>query len=108
MRRRLAGTGEDVNKLSSAKLLIAGGVGGLFYWAFTYPIDVIKSSMQGDSPDKSQRKYQNVMDCGRKLYAEGGLRIFFRGLTPCLIRAFPANAACFFAYEKTRSFLSSD
>jgi len=104
-RRWFAGPNGDVNKLSASHLLISGGVGGLLYWVFTYPIDVVKSSMQGDSTIKSQRKYSSIIDCAQKLYAQGGVRTFFRGITPCLLRAFPANAACFFAYEKTRQFL---
>lgn len=30
----------------------------------------------------------------------------FRGLTPVMIRAFPANAACFLGYEVTMKFLN--
>eukprot|EP01101_Sappina_pedata_P001127 TRINITY_DN11235_c0_g1_i1.p1 TRINITY_DN11235_c0_g1~~TRINITY_DN11235_c0_g1_i1.p1 ORF type:complete len:297 (+),score=130.56 TRINITY_DN11235_c0_g1_i1:111-1001(+) len=96
----------DVSKLSSAELLVSGGIGGTLYWAFTYPIDVIKSSIQGDHPDPSKRKYSGFVDCAQKLNAEGGYKRFFRGAAPCLMRAFPANAACFFAYEKTRQYLN--
>jgi len=95
----------DVSKLTATQLLISGGVGGILYWSFTYPIDVIKTSIQGDSTQKSERKFKGVIDCGQKLYAEGGIPRFFRGFSPCMLRAFPANAACFFAYEKTRQIL---
>jgi solute carrier family 25 carnitine/acylcarnitine transporter 20/29 len=39
-------TGKAVDKLEAWQLLAAGGVGGFSYWISTYPIDVIKSSMQ--------------------------------------------------------------
>jgi len=106
MRNYLTPVGGTVADLSSSKLLLAGGLGGLCYWSATYPLDVIKSSMQGDATLKSERKYKNIVDCARQLYAQGGSKAFFRGYAPCLLRAFPANAACFFGYEKTRELLS--
>ena len=33
------------------------------------------------------------------IYTRGGLAGFFRGLGPCLLRAFPTNACAFFVYE---------
>lgn len=37
-----------------------------------------------------------------------GVAGMFRGVTPCLIRAFPANATCFLAYEYTKKALQGD
>jgi len=39
------------------------------------------------------------------MWKNEGMKAFWRGFTPCLIRAFPANAACFFTYEFTRKLL---
>ena len=36
--------------------------------------------------------------CG-ELYRREGARAFFKGLGPALVRAFPANAACFLGVE---------
>lgn len=35
----------------------------------------------------------------RHIYGIAGLRGFFAGLSPCLLRAFPANACAFYVYE---------
>lgn len=43
--------------------------------------------------------YANMRDCFRQIYQTEGLAGFTRGLSPCLLRAFPANAACFLAFE---------
>lgn len=40
-----------------------------------------------------------TLDAAAKLWAEGGAKRFTAGLTPCLARAFPANAAGFMIYE---------
>eukprot|EP01103_Thecamoeba_quadrilineata_P007521 TRINITY_DN17385_c0_g1_i1.p1 TRINITY_DN17385_c0_g1~~TRINITY_DN17385_c0_g1_i1.p1 ORF type:complete len:310 (+),score=53.22 TRINITY_DN17385_c0_g1_i1:50-979(+) len=95
----------DEKDLATWKLLTAGSLGGIGYWVTTYPIDVIKSSIQGDRLDPQERRFRGFFDCARKLYAEGGVQKFFRGISPCILRAGPANAACFLAYEKTRVFL---
>lgn len=35
----------------------------------------------------------------RHIYSNQGLPGFFRGLAPCILRAFPVNACAFFVYE---------
>ena len=72
--------------------MFAGSMGGLAYWTITYPIDVVKSSMQSDSPNPAQRKYKGVVDAFTQLYKEGGLTRFTRGYSACVLRALPANA----------------
>ena len=79
-----------VGELSIIHSLIGGGIGGLLYWVPFFPIDVIKSTIQADSPYK--RQYYGLLSTSRKLYQEGGYKRFYKGFTPCLIRAVPANA----------------
>jgi len=101
-RRSMAGTGKRVEDLSATKLLTAGGIAGMSYWALIYPADVIKSKMQSDSLMPSERKYKSFFDCWRKVVSSEGMRGLFRGFAPCMVRSFPANATCFLAYEYTR------
>jgi hypothetical protein len=49
------------------------------------------------------RSYMRVV---QKIAREGGVKGFYKGYTPCVIRAFPANAACFMGYEVTKNLLS--
>jgi len=90
-----------VETLSPFQVFLAGAGGGFAYWLFTYPIDSIKSSMIADNPIKSKRIYPTIITTARKMWAEGGMARFFHGFTPCLLRAAPANAVCFVAYEWT-------
>jgi len=103
-RRAMSAPGQKVEDLPAWKVLIAGGFGGMAFWAFTYPTDVVKSSLQTDSTIRSERKYSSYMDAVRKIYKADGAKGFFKGFTPCMIRSFPANAVCFLAYEYTRKF----
>ena len=82
--------------------LIAGSVGGIMFWGLFYPLDVIKSCIQSDSPLKEKRKYNGILDVIRKLYSEGGPPNFYKGFTPCMLRSIPANAALLF----TSSFIT--
>ena len=76
-------------------LNFAGGAAGVVAWASIYPIDVVKSCYQA-LPLGDRSSY---LDCARNLFRAGGWRVFTRGLSATLIRAFPLNAATFSVYE---------
>jgi solute carrier family 25 carnitine/acylcarnitine transporter 20/29 len=74
--------------------MVAGSVGGFLYWLVIYPVDVVKSAIQGDAldPNHPNRRYRGTVDAARKLWAEGGATRFTRGLSACLLRSVPASA----------------
>jgi solute carrier family 25 carnitine/acylcarnitine transporter 20/29 len=77
---------------------LSGGVAGVVQWLPPiYFTDVIKSRMQ----TAPRGYYKGVLDCAHRLYLEEGWRIFFRGLTPAIFRAFPLHAIVFVGYEVT-------
>ena len=62
--------------------------------------------MQSDELDPSKRKYKNMIDCAKKLYFnEGGIKRYFRGFTPCLMRSIPANAVMLTTVDMVRRIL---
>jgi len=92
---------EDMSQLSPIAVLTAGGMAGVANWAVAIPPDVLKSRFQS-APDGT---YKNIADVYRKLMATEGAGALFAGLKPAMIRAFPANAACFLGMELARKFL---
>jgi solute carrier family 25 carnitine/acylcarnitine transporter 20/29 len=66
-----------------------------------YGFDIVKARMMVDENPKGFLKTTG------SIYSQFGLKGFTRGLTPCLIRAFPANAAAFFGFEVTMSALNN-
>jgi solute carrier family 25 (mitochondrial carnitine/acylcarnitine transporter), member 20/29 len=44
----------------------------------------------------------------RRTYREDGLKGFYRGMTPTVLRAFPTNAAAYFTYELIMKILSAE
>lgn len=89
--------------VSSSKLLLFGALAGYSMWITAYPVDVIKSRLQTDSPTKP--KYHGMLDCARKMFFNEGIGSFARGFLPVLVRAAPVNAATFYTYETCRAYL---
>lgn len=69
-------------------IMISGGIAGSLSWLLTYPIDVIKTRIQGGI-DK------NIF----RAYNRGQL---FKGLGVCLVRSFFVNGIGFYIYEKIK------
>ena len=95
--------GDFKHDLSLYKLLLAGGFSGISAWIVSYPFDVVKTRIQIDGV--KHREYNGMIDCFRKTYQTEGVRAFFKGLAPTLMRAFPANAATFAALTITMKHL---
>ena len=83
-----------VRELGPGVVCITGGISGTAAWVVTYPFDVVKSRLQTDGVDGKQQ-YNGIVDCARKSYNREGLKVFVRGLSTCLVRAFPVNVATF-------------
>ena len=90
------GTKDDV---AAWKLFMAGGICGFFYWGPWYPVDALKSKLQSDS--LANPRYKGSFDCISQTLKAEGIGGFYRGFVPCILRAFPANASTFLAYELT-------
>ncbi|KAF9285689.1 mitochondrial carrier domain-containing protein [Linnemannia elongata] len=86
------GTAADLNPLS---VLFAGGMAGVAMWTIAIPPDVLKSRLQS-APAGT---YKGVADVLRVLLKNEGPQALFKGLGPAMLRAFPANAACFLGVE---------
>ncbi|KGN55764.1 mitochondrial carnitine/acylcarnitine carrier-like protein [Cucumis sativus] len=102
LKQKFAG-GPDTSNLGRGSLIVAGGLAGGTFWFSVYPTDVVKSVLQVD--DYKNPKYSGSMDAFRKILASEGVKGLYKGFGPAMARSVPANAACFLAYEITRSSL---
>ena len=91
---------KDPKNPTVLQALTAGGMGGLGMWSFALPLDAVKTRVQANMKDKL-----SISGAARQIYTEGGAGAFYRGVGPALLRAFPANAACFAAKETTSKLL---
>jgi solute carrier family 25 carnitine/acylcarnitine transporter 20/29 len=93
---------EDPSQLSPVAVLVAGGLAGMACWGVSIPPDVLKSRYQ----TAPEGKYSGLLDVYRTLIREEGAGALLTGFRPAMIRAFPANAACFLGMEFTRKSLA--
>ncbi|XP_026751873.2 mitochondrial basic amino acids transporter-like [Galleria mellonella] len=82
---------------SVLKVFTAGGLAGALSWWVLYPVDVVKSKLQGDI----EGRYAGSLDCFKQSIKKNGWRCMARGLGAVTIRAFISNGACFTAVAWT-------
>ncbi|KAM3911580.1 mitochondrial carnitine/acylcarnitine carrier protein-like [Leptodactylus fuscus] len=101
MKEKMTPHGGSVRDLSAARILLAGGVAGMCNWVVAIPMDVLKSRFQ-TAPNN---QYRGVQDVFREILRDEGPRGLYKGFTAAMLRAFPANAACFLGFEASMKFL---
>jgi solute carrier family 25 carnitine/acylcarnitine transporter 20/29 len=94
--------GVESGNLSPLAVLCAGGFAGMACWAVAIPPDVLKSRYQ----TAPEGKYRGLYHVYQDLMAKEGAGALFTGIRPAMIRAFPANAACFFGMEMSKEMLA--
>lgn len=94
-KRRLAYKDLEGNEgpLSLVAVGIAGGAAGILMVIPLFPIDTVKSRLQ-NAENKTR-----VTDIVCEVYRNGGLKAFYPGIGPALVRAIPANAATLLGWE---------
>ena len=101
--KRLSCKVEGREKASIFGTLLAGGCSGVANWIIAIPMDTIKSRLQ----TAPSGKYNGFLDVLQTLLKQDGPKALFRGLTPALMRAFPANAACLLGVETVKGVIEN-
>jgi solute carrier family 25 carnitine/acylcarnitine transporter 20/29 len=103
MQRAMKLENKKRSEIEAWKQCSFGALSGYMLWIIIYPIDVIKSKIQTDSFGKPQ--FKSSIDCLRQTIAKQGVSGLYKGFAPCMLRAGPANAATFVAYEMTMNWI---
>jgi solute carrier family 25 (mitochondrial carnitine/acylcarnitine transporter), member 20/29 len=81
----------------------AGGLSAQVFWITSYPSDVVKQRIMTDplagGLKDGVRRFPNWKTAAVTVYRENGIRGYWRGFLPCILRAFPANAVALVAFE---------
>ncbi|KAI3403222.1 CRC1 [Candida oxycetoniae] len=97
LKEKLSTPGKDLSILA---IMTAGGFAGVSMWLGVFPIDTIKSTQQSSNTPIS------ITQVTKNIYAKGGIKAFFPGVGPALLRSFPANAATFLGVEVAKNALN--
>jgi solute carrier family 25 (mitochondrial carnitine/acylcarnitine transporter), member 20/29 len=98
--------------IATWKVALYGGLAGEGLWIASYPFDVIKSKMQTDGfgaraasvvatagakqdPAVQEQRYPNMRAAFRETWRTEGVRGFWKGIGPTLLRAMPVSAGTF-------------
>ncbi|KAI0433178.1 mitochondrial carrier domain-containing protein [Xylaria sp. FL1042] len=93
------------NEIPAYKVALYGGLAGEALWLGSYPFDVIKSKMQTDGFGADMR-YKSMRDCFAQTWRAEGMRGFWKGIGPTLLRAMPVSAGTFAVVEATMRAIS--
>lgn len=105
-RRRMEREGQSVEgpmKVTNEATLLLSSVSKLVAGAVTYPYQVIRSRLQNFNAD--ERYGRGIRGVVRRTWTDEGLRGFYRGIVPGVIRVMPATWVTFLVYENMKFYL---
>ncbi|KAG5236122.1 hypothetical protein OIU76_010943 [Salix suchowensis] len=103
------------DNLSSVQLFICGLAAGTCAKLVCHPLDVVKKRFQIEGLQRhpkygarvEQRAYRNMYDALRRISQMEGWAGLYKGIIPSTVKAAPAGAVTFVAYEFTSDWLES-
>ncbi|XP_048411391.1 mitochondrial thiamine pyrophosphate carrier [Stegostoma tigrinum] len=85
--------------------LVCGGGAGVISKTLTYPFDLLKKRLQVEGFEQARtafgqvQTYSGFLDCAYQVAQTEGLRGFFKGLSPSMLKAAVSTGFSFFWYE---------
>jgi len=77
-------------------IAVAGGIAGAIGWFVSFPLDSIKSLIQGSNLSESR---PSAVQLAKRVLHERGMTGLYRGVAPSISRAFLVSSTRFSAYE---------
>lgn len=113
--RYSGGQASSDHSLSSFQLFICGLAAGTCAKAVCHPLDVIKKRFQVEGLQRDMRygarveqgAYKNMYDAFMRILQAEGWGGLYKGIVPSIVKAAPAGAVTFVAYEYTSEWLES-
>jgi len=91
-------------ELGLVERMFCAGIGGMTCWAVIFPFDAVRSRIYARSGPSFSNN--SSLQMAKKMYEEGGVRIFFRGYGWTVLRIFPVAAIMLPAYDLSLELLS--
>lgn len=97
--RTLTGGQKD---LGASDFLILSGLAKVIAGSSTYPYQVVRARLQMYDADST---YKSARDVVSQVWRKEGLKGFYKGLAPNLLRVLPSTWVTFLVYEKVKLYL---
>ncbi|KAL7654435.1 hypothetical protein ACMYSQ_006445 [Aspergillus niger] len=102
---RLNNCHEDDVPLNNFTTGAIGAMSGGFGASVVYPLNVLRTRMQAQGTVLHPATYNGIGDVARKTIQTEGLRGFYKGLTPNLLKVAPAVSISYVVYENSKRML---
>ncbi|EMR69495.1 putative calcium dependent mitochondrial carrier protein [Eutypa lata UCREL1] len=93
----------DTHHINPYSKFVAGGVAGMVSQFCVYPLDTLKFRLQSEYVSGGARGNTLLLQTFRKMYAEGGARAAYRGVTMGLVGMFPYSAIDMGTFEMLKT-----
>lgn len=94
---------EEDRKVGNDATIVLSTVSKFVAGAVTYPLQVLRSRLQ--NYDAEERFGRGIRGVVRQLWREEGVRGFYRGIVPGVVRVLPATWVTFLVYENVKFYL---
>ncbi|KAF2457378.1 mitochondrial carrier domain-containing protein [Lineolata rhizophorae] len=84
----------------------AGAVSGAVAQTFTYPFDVLRRRFQINTMSGMGYKYTSISGAIAQIWTQEGVKGFYKGIAPNLLKVAPSMAASWASFELTRDLLT--
>lgn len=100
----------EVEHLAVHETLLCGAIAGVISSTSTFPVDVVRRRMQlhGMYCAKSRQKRPSAFKLASSLFKEQGVRGFYRGLAPELLKVVPMVGITFGCFDRIKRMLQVD
>ncbi|KAF9448266.1 mitochondrial carrier [Macrolepiota fuliginosa MF-IS2] len=95
----------ELTELPSYQHMIIGLISGAMGPFSNAPIDTIKTRLQKATATPGQSAFQRIMAIASDMWKQEGVRSFYKGITPRVLRVAPGQAIVFAVYERVSTMI---
>ncbi|KAJ3480826.1 hypothetical protein NLI96_g8074 [Meripilus lineatus] len=97
----------DLPDLPSYQHMVIGLISGAMGPFSNAPIDTIKTRLQKATAEPGKSAFQRIAGIAGDMWREEGVRSFYKGITPRVLRVAPGQAIVFAVYERVRKVIDN-
>lgn len=97
----------ELTELPSYQHMIIGLISGAMGPFSNAPIDTIKTRLQKATAEPGKSAFQRITAIASDMWRQEGVRSFYKGITPRVLRVAPGQAIVFAVYERVRKVIET-